>query len=187
VPAVQKLRTRGGRSGLRHHALGETRSLRRRSTRNDRYGQVCYNLLNPSAGTAVPAGFTQDFGGLLNRTRERRVGVVVIRVLAAAAQRVDERSIRSRCLGGSDRDRADYRTDVATAQKLGARARAGRVRREPGRSVDTSGGGIGCGVGDPGRLSEPRASRSRCGAAVNRGPLPAAALERLGALWSGLA
>src|SRR5262249_50336098 len=48
--------------------------------------QVCLNLLNPSAAVAVPAGFpAQDFGRLLDHARQRGVGAINIRVLAAGA------------------------------------------------------------------------------------------------------
>src|SRR6185436_3090838 len=48
--------------------------------------QVPFNLLNPTAGYAVPPGFPgQDLDRLLTRTRAQRMGVVVIRVLAAGA------------------------------------------------------------------------------------------------------
>jgi L-galactose dehydrogenase/L-glyceraldehyde 3-phosphate reductase len=48
--------------------------------------QVCYNLLNPSAGSAVPQGFpSQDFGRLIDRATSQGMGTIGIRVLAAGA------------------------------------------------------------------------------------------------------
>src|SRR5262245_56974543 len=48
--------------------------------------QVCFNLLDPSAGYAVPRGFpAQDFDRLLPRASEHGIGIVVIRVLAGGA------------------------------------------------------------------------------------------------------
>jgi aryl-alcohol dehydrogenase-like predicted oxidoreductase len=45
--------------------------------------QVYYNVLNPSAGVALPPGFaSQDFRGLIGTAIERGMGVVAIRVLA---------------------------------------------------------------------------------------------------------
>jgi len=87
VPAVRKLRQQGKVGFCGITALGETRALHQAiDSGTIDTAQVCYNLLNPSAGFAVPSGFpAQDFGGLLNRTRERRMGVIVIRVLAAGA------------------------------------------------------------------------------------------------------
>ena len=48
--------------------------------------QVYYNLLNPSAGEPVPAGFpSQDFRGLMAAAAARDMGVIVIRSLAGGA------------------------------------------------------------------------------------------------------
>jgi aryl-alcohol dehydrogenase-like predicted oxidoreductase len=48
--------------------------------------QVCYNLLNPSAGMQVPPEFPfQDFQQLIDKAANRQVGVIAIRVLAAGA------------------------------------------------------------------------------------------------------
>jgi len=48
--------------------------------------QAYYNLLNPSAGQPVPQGFTAlDYGRLIDRAAGKRMGVAVIRVLAAGA------------------------------------------------------------------------------------------------------
>src|SRR5256885_1492933 len=87
VPAVQKLRQQGKVGFCGITALGETAALHRAIDAGAvDTAQVCYNLLNPSAGVAVPSGFpAQDFAGLLGRARERRVGVIVIRALAAGA------------------------------------------------------------------------------------------------------
>jgi L-galactose dehydrogenase/L-glyceraldehyde 3-phosphate reductase len=48
--------------------------------------QVVYNMLNPSAATALPANYpAQDYGRLFDRTVAAGVGVVGIRVLAGGA------------------------------------------------------------------------------------------------------
>ncbi len=48
--------------------------------------QVCYNLLNPTAGAQAPPGFAfQDFQRLIDRAAERCMGVLAMRVLAAGA------------------------------------------------------------------------------------------------------
>jgi L-galactose dehydrogenase/L-glyceraldehyde 3-phosphate reductase len=56
--------------------------------------QVCYNLLNPSAGATMPdhisddmpdQWYVQDFGKLIDRAAARNAGVIGIRVLAAGA------------------------------------------------------------------------------------------------------
>ncbi len=48
--------------------------------------QVCYNLLNPSAGTAAPPHFPfQDCRRLIDRCADHHIGVIAIRVLAGGA------------------------------------------------------------------------------------------------------
>ena len=48
--------------------------------------QVCYNLLNASAGMAIPLHSTvQDFAGLIDRATNQSAGIIGIRVLAAGA------------------------------------------------------------------------------------------------------
>jgi len=48
--------------------------------------QIPYNLLNPSAGHEVPAGFEQsDYGNVIAACRARGMGVFAIRVLAGGA------------------------------------------------------------------------------------------------------
>ena len=48
--------------------------------------QIPYNLLNPSAGRVMPAGFDQtDYGNLIDVCRRRGMGVFAIRVLAGGA------------------------------------------------------------------------------------------------------
>jgi aryl-alcohol dehydrogenase-like predicted oxidoreductase len=188
VPAVQKLRQQGKVGFCGITALGETRSLHQAIDAGTiDTAQVCYNLLNPSAGTAVPAGFpAQDFGGLLNRTRERRVGVVVIRVLAAGAlSGVETRHPVAVPSVDPIATAPDYRTDVATAQKLGALVREGYVENLVEASIRLAVGSDAVSTILVGYSSLEHLEAAA--AAVNRGPLPAAALERLGALWSGLA
>jgi aryl-alcohol dehydrogenase-like predicted oxidoreductase len=48
---------------------------------------VWYNLLNPSAGTALPAGFSAgaDYGQIIDYAEQKGVGVAIIRPLAAGA------------------------------------------------------------------------------------------------------
>src|SRR5260370_15973505 len=87
VPALQALQTQGKTRFWGITALGETAALQRVLDGARLYtAQVCYNLLNPSAGVEVPRGFpAQDFGRLLDRARQKHVGVIVIRMLAAGA------------------------------------------------------------------------------------------------------
>lgn len=54
--------------------------------------QVYYNMLNPSAGHAMPAGWGgQDFSGVIDACKRHDVGTMAIRVLAAGVLATDER------------------------------------------------------------------------------------------------
>ncbi|MDQ1279200.1 MAG: hypothetical protein QG670_460 [Thermoproteota archaeon] len=67
--------------------LGETEALHQiiDSGRFDLV-QAYYNLLNPSAGLFVPSDFVgHDFSLLIRKASEKKMGVVVIRVLAGGA------------------------------------------------------------------------------------------------------
>ena len=188
VPAVQKLRQQGKVGFCGITALGETRALHQAiDSGTIDTAQVCYNLLNPSAGFSVPTGFpAQDFGGLLNRTRERRMGVIVIRVLAAGAlSGVEARHPVAVPSVDPIATAPDYRTDVTRAQRLGALVREGHVENliEASIRLAVSSDAVSTVLVGYSSLEHLEAAA----AAVNRGPLPPAALQRLGALWSELA
>ena len=188
VPAVQKLRQQGKVGFCGITALGETRALRQAiDSGTIDTAQVCYNLLNPSAGIAVPSGFpAQDFGGLLNRTRERRMGVIVIRVLAAGAlSGVEARHPVAVTSVDPIATAPDYRTDVTRAQRLGALVREGHAGNliEASIRLAVSSDAVSTVLVGYSSLEHLEAAA----AAVNRGPLPPATLQRLGALWSELA
>ncbi len=188
VPAVQKLRQQGKVGFCGITALGETRALHQAiDSGTIDTAQVCYNLLNPSAGFSVPAGFpAQDFGGLLNRTRERRMGVIVIRVLAAGAlSGVEARHPVAVPSVDPIATAPDYHTDVTRAQRLGALVRDGHVENliEASIRLAVSSDAVSTVLVGYSSLEHLEAAA----VAVNRGPLPPAALQRLGALWSELA
>jgi aryl-alcohol dehydrogenase-like predicted oxidoreductase len=87
VPAFEQLVQQGkiGHYGIT--AVGETASLLRVvDARAFETAQVSFNLLNPSPGAGVPAGFpAQDYGHLLAHTKAANMGVINIRVLAGGA------------------------------------------------------------------------------------------------------
>ena len=87
VQAFQRLQAEGK---VRHYGitgLGETAALHHVIDSGALHtAQVCYNLLNPSAGHVVPTGFpSQDFGQLIDRAAGQGMGCIGIRVLAAGA------------------------------------------------------------------------------------------------------
>src|ERR1700744_4124933 len=87
VPAFERLRQQGKIRFLGMTAIGETVALQRviDSGAFDS-AQVVYNMLNPSAAEELPQSYpAQDYGRLLDHTRDAGVGVVGIRVLAGGA------------------------------------------------------------------------------------------------------
>ena len=87
VDALRELRALGKVRFWGMTAVGETEALHRvidSGTLNT--VQSVYNLVNPSAGVAVPSGFDMpDYGNLIERASVNGMGVLVIRVLAAGA------------------------------------------------------------------------------------------------------
>jgi len=85
VPAFERLRQQGKIRFLGLTAIGDTAALYRVIGAFDS-AQVVYNMLNPSAGTELPPNYpAQDYGRLFEHTRQAGVGVVGIRVLAGGA------------------------------------------------------------------------------------------------------
>jgi len=188
VPAVQKLRQQGKVGFCGITALGETPALHQAIDAGTiDTAQVCYNLLNPSAGVEVPSGFpAQDFRRLLERARERRVGVIVIRVLAGGAlsgvatrHPVAVPSVEPIASG------PDYGSDVERAQGVRALVNEGHSASLVEASLRFA-------------LSHDAVSTVLLGysslehleyaaGVVAKGPLPASALARLGSLWAGWA
>jgi aryl-alcohol dehydrogenase-like predicted oxidoreductase len=87
VPTLERLRAEGKIRFCGISAKGDTAAIHRVIDAGViDTAQVIYNLLNPSAGAPLKAGFpAQDFRELFTRTRQARVGAIVIRVLAGGA------------------------------------------------------------------------------------------------------
>ena len=176
LPAFETLRQAGKIGFVGMTAIGDTPAVHRVLAAGAvDSAQVCFNLLNPSAGFAVPPRFPgQDFARVLARTREQRMGVVVIRVLAGGALS-GELARHPIAVPTVDpiASGPDYATDVGRARALPGTGR-GRPRGEPGRGGAALPARLGCGVDGAPRLLEPRAPRWRRdrrgeGAAVPRG------------------
>jgi aryl-alcohol dehydrogenase-like predicted oxidoreductase len=121
VPTFERLREQGKTRFWGITAVGNTQALHRVvDARAFDTAQVSYNMLNPSAGAAVPAGYpAHDYENLLAHTKAAEMGVINIRVLAAGSlSGTEERhplgspSVEPIGSGGS------YRTDVARARRL---------------------------------------------------------------------
>jgi len=149
--------------------------------------QVCVNLLNPSAGVAVPPGFpAHDFERLLDDARRANVGTIAIRVLAAGAlsgtaQRHPVAMPSVAPIASGD----DYAQDVARAQRLRPlvdKGHAGSLTEASIRFalVHEAMSTVLVGYSELAHLEAALA-------AVARGPLPPPAVELLGTLWADLA
>jgi aryl-alcohol dehydrogenase-like predicted oxidoreductase len=87
VPTFERLRRQGKTRFLGLTAVGETAALHKVINAHVLdSAQVVYNMLNPSAATELPANYpAQDYGRLFDHTVGAGVGVVGIRVLAGGA------------------------------------------------------------------------------------------------------
>ena len=87
VPAFDKLRRDGKLRFPGLTAIGDTAALQQAIDAGGfASAQVTYNMLNPSAGAALPPNYPgQDYGRLLDHTTAAGTGVVCIRVLAGGA------------------------------------------------------------------------------------------------------
>jgi aryl-alcohol dehydrogenase-like predicted oxidoreductase len=188
VPALEKLREQGKTRFLGITAVGDTPALRRvLDARVFDSAQVSYNMLNPSAATALPAIYpAQDYGRLFDHTAAAGVGVIGIRVLAGgalsgSAERHPVASAPPAPIGSG----SSYETDLARAQRLRPLVNSGFANDLPEAAVRFA-------------LAHPAVSTILVGmatpqqfeaalTAVRKGPLPPAALEQLTALQQGFA
>ncbi len=188
VPALEALRRAGkiGHYGIT--ALGDTDALHAVAAAGTLHtAQVCYNLLNPTAGAPAPPGFPpQDFRGLLPRAAATGMGAIVIRVLAGGAPSglLDRHPVAVPTLDPISTG-PDYATDVARAQRLEPLVREGHAESLVEAALRFP-------LGHPAVSTvllgySSLAHLELAARAVARGPLPPAAVARLGALWESLA
>jgi len=186
VPALNRMREQGKTRFIGFTAIGETDALHRViASRAFDTAQVPYNVLNPSAGAAIPAAYpAQDYGQILDRAREAGVGTIGIRALAGGALSGSE---ARNALGlpvvepiGSG---ASYATDVARARRLEPMVRegyAGSLTEMAMRFVISNAQLSTAEIGLA-NLEELEAALS----AVAKGPLSPEALTRLKKLQAG--
>jgi aryl-alcohol dehydrogenase-like predicted oxidoreductase len=188
VPALIRLVEQGKIGFYGMTALGETAALHEvLDARVVQTAQVCFNLLNPSAAHALPPQFpAQDFGRLLDHAARSRVGVIVIRVLAAGAlSGTEARHPIAVPTVEPIASAPEYAEDVRRARMLEALVEdghAGSLVEASLRFALTSGAvsTVLLGYSSLEHLEYAAAS-------VAKGPLSAAALARLPALWARFA
>jgi L-galactose dehydrogenase/L-glyceraldehyde 3-phosphate reductase len=183
VPAFQRLREQGKIRFLGFTAIGRTTALYRVIDAGGfDSAQVVYNMLNPSAGTELPSNYpAQDYGRLFQHTRKAGVGVVGIRVLAGgalsgSAERHPIASPPPEPIGSA----MSYEADVTRARRLMAIVQEGFAASltEAATRFAIAQPAIGTilvGIATPQQFESALA-------AVQKGPLPPAALDRLSTL-----
>jgi len=188
APAFERLRQAGKIRFLGLTAVGDTAALAKVIDAGDfASSQVVYNMLNPSAAAALPARYpAQDYGRLFEHTREAGTGVIGIRVLAGgalsgSAERHPIASPPPAPIGSA----SDYEGDVARARRLLPLVNEGYAASlaEAATRFVLSQPAIGTilvGMATPQQFEDALA-------AVEKGPLPRAALDRLGVLQEAFA
>jgi aryl-alcohol dehydrogenase-like predicted oxidoreductase len=188
APAFDKLRRAGKLRFLGLTAVGDTAALVRVLDAGVfESAQIVYNLLNPSAGARLPQSYpAQDYGRLFDHARASGTGVIGIRVLAGgalsgSAERHPVASPPPAPIGSAER----YEDDLARARRLMPLVTEGfaaslseAATRFAATHPDI--GTILVGMATPEQFEAALA-------AVEKGPLPAAALRRLGELQQGFA
>ena len=186
LDALRELRAQGKVRFWGMTAVGETEALHRvidSGTLNT--VQSVYNLVNPSAGVAVPSGFDMsDYGNLIERASVNGMGVLVIRVLAAGALTGEATrhpvAVPAVAPIGSGRD---YGQDQARADGF-------RFLQQEGYAGNLVEASLRFALGNAGVSSVLVGYSSlehleQAVAFAERGPLPPEAMARLPEVWAG--
>jgi L-galactose dehydrogenase/L-glyceraldehyde 3-phosphate reductase len=183
VPELERLRRAGKLRFLGLTAIGDTAALQQvidAGVFNS--AQVVYNMLNPSAAGPLPADYpAQDYGRLLDHAAAAGVGVVGIRVLAGgalsgSAERHPVASPPPEPIGSA----LSYDADVARARRLMPLITEGFAKSLTEAATRFSISHPAIGTILVGMATQQEFEDAL--AAVEKGPLPTAALARLTAL-----
>jgi aryl-alcohol dehydrogenase-like predicted oxidoreductase len=186
VPAFETLRRQGKTRFLGITAVGDTPALHQViDARAFDSAQVSYNMLNPSAGEALPAGYpAQNYGRMFDHTQAAGVGVVGIRVLAGGAlsgatERHPIASPPPDPIGSA----SSYDADMQRGRRLMSLVQQGHAASLAEAAVRFAITHEAMGTILVGMATFEEFEQAL--AAVNKGPLPQAALDGLGALQRG--
>jgi aryl-alcohol dehydrogenase-like predicted oxidoreductase len=186
VPAFEALRKAGKTRFLGITAVGDTAALHQViDAELIDSAQVSYNMLNASAATTLPPNYpAQDYGRLFEHTQKAGVGVVGIRVLAGGAltgsgERHPTASPPPEPIGSAH----SYEMDLERARRLMPLVTEGFASSlaEAAIRFAIAHPAMGTILVGMATIEEFQASL----AAVLKGPLPQAGLDRLGALTAG--
>jgi aryl-alcohol dehydrogenase-like predicted oxidoreductase len=180
APALDKLRQQGKTRFIGFSGVGETPALLKAiDSKLFDTVQVVYNALNPSAGGPMPKGAPgQDYGRLLERAKANDAGTIIIRALAGGAlSGTEARHPLAMQVVDPIGSAPNFAGDVARARQLES------FVRESGSADLTE-------FAERFVIAHPAVSTMLVGystldhleaaiAAVNKGPLPKAVLEKL--------
>jgi aryl-alcohol dehydrogenase-like predicted oxidoreductase len=183
VPAFERLRAQGKIRFLGMTAVGDTAAMNQVIDAGVfDSAQIVYNMLNPSASEQLPENYpAQDYGRMFDHTRAAGVGVVGIRVLAGGAL---SGSVERHPIAGPVPEpigsAMSYDADVGRARRLMPLVKEGFAASLTEAATRFA-------------LSHPAMCTILVGmatpqqfedalAAVQKGPLPQAALDRLSTL-----
>jgi len=180
VPAFQKLRDAGKIRYLGFTALGEISEVDKVVAAGVMdSAQICLNALNPSPVEALPANYpAQDYRRLMVRAKENGIGSICIRVLAGGALSGEmERHPRGWAVVPPIGSGSDYAHDVERARRFRPLVDEGHAGSLTELAIRYA-------------LAQPSLSTTQVGVAtyeqvagaidaIEKGPLPAAALKRI--------
>lgn len=186
VPALEQMRDTGKARFIGFTANGEPEALHALiESESFASAQVFYNLLVPSAGEIVPAGYpAEDYGQLLVTAARHGVGSIGVRALAGGALSGSEvrhpLGMSSVAPIGSG---TGYATDVRRARLFGPVIEAGFATSLPELAIRYAVSNpdlqtIEIGIATLEELQQ-------AAAAVNRGPLPQAATAQIKEIQTG--
>lgn len=159
-------------------ALGEAPSVCEviRSRRFDS-AQVYYNLLNPSAGRAMPKGWTgQNLGGIIEACKSSGVAMMAIRIFAAGIIATDERTGRESMLTADTSLAEEQRKAKAVFDAIGGNH---GTRAQVALRFVLSNADVSCAIIGSAELHHIDEALQ----AAAMGPLPADVMVRLDALY----
>jgi L-galactose dehydrogenase/L-glyceraldehyde 3-phosphate reductase len=188
LPAFEALRRAGKVGFVGMTAIGDTPAIHRVVDAGAvDSAQVPFNLLNPSAGVTISAGFpSQDLDRLLDLTRAEHMGVVVIRVLAGGALSGEaERHPIAVPTVDPIASGPDYATDVGHARALRVLVSEGHVASLVEAALRFPLGFEAVSTVLLGYSSQEQLEVAA--AAVEKGPLSPAALRRAEECWQAMA
>ncbi|MFN8458333.1 MAG: aldo/keto reductase [Anaerolineae bacterium] len=185
--AFERLRAQGKIRFWGINALGETEALHRAVAASGADTvQVCYNLLNPSAGQVMPPGFPfQDYRQLIPQAAIVDMGVIAFRIMAGGALsgQAARHPVAAQVVAPIASS-ADFMTDVAQSQCFQFLEAEGWAESLTEAAIRFALNQAGISTAVIGLSSLEQLEQAL--ATTKKGPLPPDALSRLPQVWVSL-